>query len=243
MSNASTRYNPRFELDELIQQDRDELISCPVYLDGALVAPSAGTVSLYNDANVAVVDGEAVSVVASVATYTVTSATVSSETLGRGWRVVWSLTMADGLVHTLDNAAHLIRRRLYPTISDVDIARGRPHLSLTSADRITTDADDQDYIDEADVEIQNRLLQDERRPYLIVTPTVLRPVWLALTIALIYEGLAAHQPDPYSETAKTWRARYEAAYTAAKALFDYDQDGHPDSRERQALKPSVLWTC
>jgi hypothetical protein len=241
MSNASIRYNPRFELTELIQQDRDELISAPVYRDDTLQEPSAGTVSVYNAARVAVVDAEAVTVVGGVATYTIPAAVLAPEQLGKGWSVVWKLTMPDGLVHTFDNEAALVRRRLYPTITGPDLWRGRSYLDPSSTTVITTITNYQPLIDEADVELQNEMIADERRPWLIVSPAALRQTWIYLTITLVFEDLAAREPDAYLERAKEWRGRYESAYLKASALFDYDQDGFADTLRREAVKPAVVW--
>jgi hypothetical protein len=243
MSSASVRYSPRFELPELIQQGRDELISCPVYRDDALVAPSAGTVSVFNAARVAVVNAAAVVVVASVATYTIPTATLATEQLGRGWSVEWRLTMPDGLVHIFPNEAALVRRRLAPVITGQDLWRGRSYLDPSSTTVITTITNYQPYIDEADVELQNEMLSNERRPWLIVSPVALRKTWIALTITLVFEDLAAREPDAYNEKAEEWRARYKSAFANASALFDYDQDGHADSLQREHVRPPVVWFC
>ena len=48
MSSTDTQYTARFSLPELIERGRDELIKCMVYLSGALVAPSSGTVTVRN---------------------------------------------------------------------------------------------------------------------------------------------------------------------------------------------------
>ena len=80
-------YQVRFPLPSLLERGIDTVIKAPVYQSGALVAPSAGTVTIYDDSNTARVSAAAVTITDSVATYTVTAGTTSGLTLADGWRV------------------------------------------------------------------------------------------------------------------------------------------------------------
>lgn len=241
MSSASTRYTARFQLPDLIERGRDELIACPVYLDDTLQLPSAGSVTVYDRNNTAI-STPTVTFPGSIATATIPSAAAAALDFAEGWRVAWLLTMPDTVQHRFENTAALVRKRLYPTITGVDINRKLRALTLSAADGILARTNHQDTIDEADVELQNRLIEMGRRPWLVVTPTALRQTYLNLSIALIFESLAAQNPAQYSTIAAEWRQKYEEALGKASVQFDYDQDGSiSDTEVRQGLKHPVVY--
>jgi hypothetical protein len=239
MALATTRYTPRFQLPELLEQHRAEVVTCPVYRDGALATPSSPSVALYNAAGTAVTVGSP-TVTGGVAQATIAQATLAAEELGSGWRIEWSLTMPDGIVHEFVNEAHLVRRRLYPTITDADLVRRVSALDTTSATVITSASNYQGYIDEADVELQGRLIELGRRPWLVTTPSALRQSWLFLSLSLVFEDLSSRD-DLYSLRAAEYREKFEAAFQRASVQFDYDEDGVVGTEERVPAKPAVVW--
>ena len=91
MSATPTNYSARFRLPTLIQRGVTQRIACPIYRDGALVAPISGTITIRDAAGALVVDAAAVSVVSSIAEYAVT--TSSTIDLEEGWQVVWTFVI------------------------------------------------------------------------------------------------------------------------------------------------------
>jgi hypothetical protein len=168
-------------------------------------------------------------------------ADTSDNEFSDGWRVEWELVIA-GETYRFVNDAALVRTRLYPTITDADLVRRVSALDPGSSTVITTNQTYQDAIDEADVELQLRLIERGERPWMVATPSALRQVWLALAIAIVFENLSSRN-DAYRETAAAWRQRYEDAYGKATLRYDRDQDGQADSHEREGLKRPVVWLC
>lgn len=242
---AAARYSVRQELIQLIERGRDTVLQAPLYLDGALVAPTSGTITIYDQSDTAVVSAAAVTIAASIAEYTVTAVTTSSLDLGAGWRIEWSLTVAgQPAAVVIPQEAALVRYRLRPVISDTDIARRVPALDYSSSVCITSETDYQQYIDEADTEVQARLLGLGRRPWLVASPSALRQVWLYRAISLIFESVHDHRPtDGYAASAERYRQEYERAWTEARVSFDWDEDGDGDTLSRSAVKPGVVWMC
>ncbi len=236
---ASTDYTARFTLPDMIERGKDVTLTCPVYFDGALVAPASGTFSLY-EGDVAKVDAQAVTVTGSQAEYTVTAATLSSEALGEEWRVEWALTIG-GEVYTFRNDAALVRRQLYPVISNVDLFRRASSLDPAGNAPITTfaAADFQDFLDESWAEINLRLLGNGNRPNLVMSPSSLRDVHLYLTLAIIFEDLATRLQDSYEVRADAFRRQYEASWARLRFLYDDGDDGVPDERSRRNASASV----
>ena len=231
MSLIDQRHTVRFPLPDLIERGIDTVIQAPVYLSGSLVAPSAGTVSVYADTNTARVDGASVTITGDVAQYTVLVATTTSLALADGWRVEWTLTVSGDVLRAVNEAA-LVRQVVRPMISDVDIYRRVPALDPNSASVITSETDYQGYIDEANTEIQNRMIATGRRPWLIMSPASLRPVYLYLSLAIIFEDLSARLANvDYQERADKYRAEYNRQWKALNFTYDADEDGIADTNE------------
>lgn len=241
MASADTVYQADFPVPELIEQGRDNVIECGVYLDAALVTP-AGTVSVYDASDTAIVDGAAITVVADVATYTVTDAMTSSSSLGEGWRVVWSLTI-DGTVRTFDNDAALVRRRLFPTVTHADLYKRAPALDPAGSAPISARSDYQEELDSSWNVIEHRLIAAGKRPWLVVSPSSLRLAHFELWMATIFEGFSHRLNDAHRETAEMHRARWDDEWSRIRLLYDSDDDGDADSSATRIGVTSTLWTC
>lgn len=240
MALTDQRRTVRLPLPDHIVRNATHVIYAPVYLDGALDAPdAASTVSVYNASNEAVVDAATVTISGSIAQYSISTATTTSETLGEGWRVEWALTMSDGDVLTPRNSAALVRNGLWPVISDVDIIRAMPALDPSASNAISAAANYQGEIDEAWTRIQLRLIRQGNRPNLIMEPSALRTCHMALTMALIFQGRLASRLDiAYREQVAAYLAEYERAWSELAFRYDVDDDGI-DEPERRPAMPSV----
>tara|TARA_Y100000310_G_scaffold290310_1_gene317392 strand:+ start:6290 stop:7021 length:732 start_codon:yes stop_codon:yes gene_type:complete len=240
MSITDARYSFRFQGPEMVEQGRNNLIQCPAYIDGALAEPVSGTITIWNSAGQEVVTAGVVVVTATIATYNLTTVILAAEELSEGWVFEWSLLMPDGIVHTARNDGANVRCRLYPDITDADIFRRESALDPDNGATITSLADFQDYIDEADVEVQLRLRELGNRPNLIVSSSALRQTWLFLVLSLIFEDLSSRLNEAYSRKAEHYRAAYERAFNSANFLYDTDDDGTPDDpTDRKAARPTV----
>lgn len=234
---AATLYSARLIGPEIIEAGSDNVVTCPVYRDGALVAPTAYTLSVWNAANV-LVASPTVSVVSSVATATITSASLSGQSKGDGWRMEWSLTLSS-VVHTFRRDAALVYRRLYPVVTDADLMRLHTDLDRR---RPSTETSYQDYLDETWATIEGRLLMSGKRPWLVMAPSALRDVHLFGTLARIFRDWAAGGPG----TAE-WElaAEYERKYESSWSQLTYPQAEQSsglaaDAARRRAGQPT-LW--
>ena len=236
---SDQRHTVRFTVPHSIVQGQDTTLEAPVYLAGALVAPSVGTVTIYDASNVVLVNAAAVTIVSSVATYPVLTATVAGSTIGAGWRVVWSLTVAAKPL-VAENDGALVKRMLYNVVTDADLFRKVPALDPNGPSPITLATNYQDQLDEAWVDIENRMYQEGRRPEWIRSPSSLRAATVWLTLAIIFEDLETRNDAAFEEQAAKYMARYEAAYSAITALLDTDGDGEADTDDRVGLQHAVI---
>ena len=245
MSIADTVYTARFLLPELIERGRDNLIKAPIYRSGALAAPSSGTVSVYDDGSTAVVSAASVTVSGSVAQYTLSAATVASEPFGAGWRVEWALVMPDGVTHTFRNDAALIRRRLYPVVSDADLFRRHPDLDPgDSASLVASGTDYQDFLDEAWATIETKLINMGQRPWLVMSPSAFRDLHIYSTLELIMVHFATTAGDSkWQQLADTYAMKAERAWSDLNFLYDADDDGQIDDDNKRRSAVSTVWLC
>ena len=236
MSFSETQYTARLG-SNWIEKGRAQTLKCPTYHVGALAAPASGTVSIFNASDTAIVSAAAITVVGSIAQYSLAAAT-SSESLGMGWRVEWSLVMPDGVTHTFRIDAALVRRRLYPVISDIDLKRRHSDLDdLRSAGS----ASFQDFLDEAFQDLLDRLQARGSMPYLIMEAGALRRSHLFHTLQLIFLDFSSSAGDGrYLELSDQYRKQFEDSWGELRFSYDYDDDGK-DAGDTKAAAPPVVW--
>lgn len=236
---AEVIYSTGIELPYAIERGRSNLLRCPVYRDGALVAPtqSGSTCTVYDASNTVASTG-GVTVTDSIATYSVAS--LSSYAYGDGWRVEWSLVMPDGVTHTYPARAALVRSAPRPEVTDASLYRRASSLDPSGAGCITTLTTYQDYIDEAWVEVQRRLFQAGRRPWLVVDSTELREPHLLLTLALVFEDLSTRLNPAYAAQAAMYRAHFLEAWGRVALTYDTDGDGTAD-QTRKSGRSAGWW--
>lgn len=235
MSSSDTLYTARFLRPvETIEQGRTNALQCAVYRNGALVSPSSGTCYVYRGDGTLFVSG-AVSIVGSIATYSVSG--LSAESLGEGWRVEWSLVMPDGVTHQFRRDAALVLRSLYPVISDLDLFARHTDLNpAVNGSLAGSTANYQGYIDAAWYDIESRLTSDNRRSYLILSPVALREVHIFATLELVFRDFqtSLSTDGKYSLLAKEYEVKARDAWS--RVSFHYDdmhlgQDNDPNKRK------------
>jgi len=229
-----TEYQPRFLQPAYIERARNTPLELRVYSAGAIAAPSAGTISVFDPSNTALVDGAAVTITASVATYTVLSATVSGESLGPGWRVEWSLTMPDTNVHVFAQDGALVRHTLHPVITDLDLTARHSDLNSYLPSGTTSW---EGWILEAWREVVGRLEGEGRRPELVISPEALRPVHQSITLALICRDLsgAGDANNKWAALAEHYDQKARDAWGSLSLIYDEGQTGQGNQTRRRGV--------
>jgi hypothetical protein len=233
-------HTARIPLPHLIVRGKDTTLSCPLYLSGALVSAVSGTVTIYKDDGTALVTDAACTITANIATYVVTAASTTSLELADGWLVTWAITIAGSVVINARSDAALVRTGLLPVISDVDIARRVPGLDPAGASALTRATHFQDAIDEAWVIIENRLIANGKRPWLVLSPSSLREVHMSLTLMLIYRDQRNRNPNAYDQAASEAERAYDAAWNSLVFRYDENDDQTVPTTGR-AAGPSTVW--
>ena len=229
----------RFLYPDMLERGRANALSCPVYQSGALVAPTSGTVAVFDAAGTSVASS-AVTIAGDIATYTLPSATTTDLSLGINWRVEWSLLIA-GVDREFRNDAALVRNVLYPVLCDQDLFARQSSLDPSLPNCVHSLSTFQTMRDEAWIEIKNRLCSLENRPNLITTPSALRRVHLTLTLSYIYVDFSTRLNEAYLELGDRYRHEFERAWSSLRFGFDPGDDGKQSSTRRRAAITTV-WT-
>jgi hypothetical protein len=242
MPHADTTYQARLLLPDLIEKGRNNTLTCPVYKDGALAEPSAGTVSVFNASNEAVVSGQTATISGQIATYALSSASLSSRDYGEGWRVEWALTMPDTVTHTFRNDAALVRARLYPVVTDLDLYRLHPDLNPSDgASVVASGTNYQSWIEESWITLQLRLINAGNRPNLVMSPSAFREYHLFATLELIARHFSTSTGQgKWAALAESYSTRAERAWDALNFTYDADDDGQADSNRRRSARSATF---
>jgi len=230
----------RFPLPDMIERGADNTLRCPLYDSGGVVAPTGATVTITDAGGTVQVSAAAATITSNVATYTYSPA--GTLQLGEGWLVQWSLvTTAYGTI-AARNDAMLVRTRMICPISVDDLWPLEPSLQPSGSDPQTamssTDFDLK--LEEAWIQVQNRIMAMGRRPYLVVGANALREVTQFQALEMVFRGLETRLPNAYADKATRYHVLLEEAWTRARLTYDETDDGRPDLG-RRAARPSALW--
>lgn len=230
MSAADTVYTPRFSGHENLVRGRDNICTCPVYRDGALVAPTVlGSSCIIYRADGSVQGTKSITIPGNIARVTITEASLASEAYSDWWRLDWSLLMPDGVVHVFTRSAALGRRALYPVVTDLDLFRRHSDLVNQLPSGHTSY---QSWIDEAWAEVVHRIRQKGSLPHLVCAPEDLRFVLLYETLANIYRDFISIPGDTSKWQALKidYDAKAQRAWAELALRYDSDEDGHADEQ-------------
>ena len=115
-----TPYSARWTGPTLITKSHDTTVTVEIEHGGSAPTVSAVTFSLYSPNGTAIVDGAAASESGGTLSYTVTAASMSSQSYDQGWALKFSATIG-GDVHEFYNDAALCLARLYCPIGTTDL--------------------------------------------------------------------------------------------------------------------------
>jgi len=243
------RIAPRFATPDNIEWKVKQKLELPVYLEGSLVAPTAGTLNIYSASSgidTPLLGPFACSVVGDKAWHELPAAATTDLSLADDWMESWTLTIEGDPIEFRREAA-LVRTRLRPVISDADLERMHTELRAWKAqDNLSY----QPYIDAAWDEIQVRLMEMGNRPYLILSSYALRTAHLDLTLQMVfldYASSAAGSGGKYGETSDKYGKKFESDFKRIQFKYDSDEQGVTgDSKSNVSpvimLGSSPAWT-
>ena len=208
----------------LIVRGATDTLAAPVRhgATGALVAPTGGTVTITRPEGTDAVSAQPVTVTGSQATYDLTTA--STETLGAGWTVKWSLTI-DGQTYPMRESAYLVEWFPQNVVSVLDLYTELPELKYhVPQDQHATRGDGtgwQPQIDQAFYDFVRRLLDDGRPVWKVREhSTGVREWILSKALVRCIGAIPRKDGTTWQEEAKTAFFRHKRADTNLRLQYD-----------------------
>ena len=229
-------YAPRVRIPDVLERGKGFNAELPIYRDGALVAPSSGTFRLADENNNDVISASSVSVVSSVATYSISAGQLPSTlSYSDSYTQYWDLVLPDGETYSFKRPCALAKCALYPVISDLDLEAEYSSIDNLLGSGLSTF---QAKIDEAWVRVVQRVRDQGSLTYLIMSPQSLRSAHMNLTLYLIFKDAASvgmGQDSTYMDHAREHLSMYEKDFSTMQFKYDIDQEGAVNEKKRASM--------
>ena len=221
---------PRIRLHEVLERGKAATSTLIIYDDGAAVVPSSATFELKDESGTTKIGPVAAAISAGgELSYNILAADLpDTMPYSDSMLILWAVTIA-GVVHTFRRPAALCRSRLYPVVTDVDLLT---HYSDLNAIRPSTMTNWSSYIDEAFIEIIQRLRShDGNFEYLIISNQMLRSPHLNLSLALIFRDMDSSGlgEGRYFQLAELHRREFESGIKRLRLRYDTSETGVADN--------------
>lgn len=221
----------RYSLPTIAQRAMDNTLSISVY-DGdtdSVLIPTSGTLTLF-DGSEKVLDAVVITPAAS-STFIWLAAATTSRNLSEDLQLIWTVVI-DAVSYDVQQPGYLVRRKLYPVITDTDLKSYHTELSDLR------DPDDSSFArqrEEAWVNVQKHLLQKGRYPHLVLDPWSLRQIHIYETFRLIFRDAAQSVGDDrYQVLAEEYERLASLEWGRVNFRYDADEDGYIDDDTRSA---------
>ena len=235
-------YSPRIRIHDVLERARGCTVDLPVYRDNQLVSPTSAFFRLTDPEGNDVIARTAVSIIANIATYNISASELPTTLrLADGYMQYWELTTS-GTVHTFKKPAAICLSALYPVISDLDLEA--EYSDLASIRPSSLGSSYQTYIDEAWVQLIQRVRDQGNIEYLIMSPQSLRAAHKNLTFYLIFKDMDSSGlgEGRYLDLARTHRKEMEFDFKRLKFTYDLNQDGRADNENKRRSALGVIYT-
>jgi len=223
-----------------VERAKTQTLFIDIYSSGVLTAPTSGTVSIFDGFGSTIVDEAAVVVASSHATYSLLSTTIPVGTiLSDKWLIEWTLLISS-VTYTFRQEVFLVKRILYPVITDADLNVRHSELPNMFPSGLTTW---QTYLDDSFDEIQNKLINEGKRPNLIISSSSLKESHLSLCLSRIFRDLSTYgnAGGKYDKLATYYGDKFEKDFSKIRLTYDYDEDGLPSGNESGvAMQPIIF---
>jgi hypothetical protein len=242
MSISSIPYAPQIKTIELLERGKQQITELPIYRNGGLATIQAVTYTLYKPDQTKHIDNQAGTYSGNIPQFdhTVGNLTNSME-LGEGYLQEWNITI-DATVYTFRRMTALVRKRLYPVVSDMDLFSTYKQLSSLKPSSITSY---QDYIDEAWYTIIQRIrTEGGGLEYLVMSPESLRGSHINLSLYYIFRDFHSslgQSNGRYLDLANEHLKQYQYDWKSVNWLYDNGHDGFADDANDRVARQPVIY--
>ena len=229
---AETPYSVRFRGPTLIAKGKDTTVNVSVEHDGAAPTIVSAKFSLFDPSGSSLVDSAVASEAGGVVSYTITAATTTTKSLGKGYLVRFEVTIGT-FEHLFSNNAALCIQQLYPPIGTTDLTNRFTQLAQLQ----TTGASDlQKYITDSWSDLLIKMYSGGLAFWTIRSPGHLRE-WVitrALSNALADLALVLGNGGPYRDESRRMEQSLKAKYEHIRSLLDVQETNQGSSVQQPA---------
>lgn len=235
-------YSAQIRHVELLERNKAQTTSISVYRENALVVPTEAKYTLIKPNGDKVVNEVTASISdAGVVSYPhIATQLPTTLGLGEGYIQEWWIKI-DGVPHTFRRMCALVLRRLYPTVSDIDLTAIYTDLEEVRPSAITSY---QKYIDDAWYQIlrrvRNRAMGFE---YLVMSAESFYEAHRHLSLYLIFRDFHSslgQSSGRYLDLAQEHQRMFMQEFEAINFVYDQDHINKPeDVNKRKAGQPVI----
>ena len=242
MASSGIPYAPQIKTIELLERGRPQTTELPVYRDGALATIAAVKYTLYKPDQSKLVDSATGTYAGNIPQYVHSDGSlVTSLQLGEGYLQEWEITIGSNSF-LFRRMAAVVRRRLYPVVSDVDLFSTYKQLSSLMPSTISSY---QDYIDEAWYTIIMKIRQEGGGlEYLVMDSESLRSAHINLSLYYIFRDFHSslgQSNGRYLDLATEHHQQYKSDWKGINWRYDSGHDGFPDDANERVAKDPVIY--
>ena len=233
----------RIRRTEILERGKSQVTFLKCYEDGAQLVPTSGTYTFREpNGETKIVNEVALSIDGDgTASYTHSASQLSSSRpLGEGYIQEFTLTI-DGEEYTFRRLAALALRKLYPTVSDVDLTEVYTDLESLRPSSITSY---QKFITSSWLEILRRIKRSGTcYSYLIMSPESFHDALLHLTLYKIwrdFHSALGQSQGRYLDLSQLHYKEYQYAYSQISLVVDETHENKAtEPNNRTALQPVI----
>jgi len=242
MSNA-TPYAPQIKVPELLERGKSQLTTLPIYRDGALVGPTAVRYSLIAPNGTKIVDSAVGTYPGNIPQFTHSAANLANTLeLGEGYLQEWEISLTGG-TYNFRRSAAVVKRRLYPVVSDGDLTSTYSQLADIRPSNLSSY---QSYIDEAWYTMIQKMRQEGGGlEYLVMSAEAFRAAHQNLALYYIFRDFHSslgQSNGRYLDLASEHFKQYTYEWKQINFVYDFDHDGHSDQPNDRKAKMPVIYT-
>ena len=242
---SSTPYAAQIRTVELLERGKAQTTEIKIYRSGLQLVPTAATYTFIKPSGADLLTGVTADISGGgTVSYAHTAEQLANnEQLGEGYIQEWTLTI-DGDEYLFRRMAALVRRRLYPVVSDIDLTATYSDLDNLRPSTLTSY---QQYIDDAWYQILRRIRnQGMGYEYLMMSPESFFEAHRHLSLYLIFRDFHSslgQSNGRYLDLANEHYRLYRDEFDTINFVYDVDHDGEADDpNKRTRGQPTIYLT-
>ena len=242
---SSTPYAAQIRTVELLERGKAQTTEIKIYHSGSQLIPTAATYTIIKPTGSDLLTGATANIDGNgTVSYAHTAEQLANtEQLGEGYVQEWTLTI-DGDEYLFRRMAALVRRRLYPVVSDIDLTATYSDLDNLRPSTLTSY---QQYIDDAWYQILRRIRNKGMGyEYLMMSPESFFEAHRHLALYLIFRDFHSslgQSNGRYLDLANEHYRLYRDEFDAINFVYDVDHDGDADDpNKRTRGQPTIYLT-